>query len=70
MHSAVFLCVTEWYGTLFIYVRVWSLVLLCLLVVCCYVCLVLGMDCMQDLGVVETPNGINKPSVERNLMKI
>ena len=44
--------------------------LLCLLVVCCDVHPGLGMKCMQDLGVEEMPNGIDKPSAEGNLMKI
>ena len=29
----------------------------------------LGLNCMQDLGVEETRNGIDKPSAERNLIK-
>ena len=45
-------------------------VLLCYLVVCCYACLGLGLNCMQDLGVEEMGNGLNKPSEERNLAKI
>ena len=36
---------------------------------CCYVNPDLGLNCMQDLGVEETLNGLDKPSVERNLMK-
>ena len=44
--------------------------LLCLSVVCCYVHLGLGLNCMQDLGVEEMPNGLDKPSEERNLTKI
>ena len=44
--------------------------LLCLLVVCCDVYPGLGLNCMQDSGVEETPNGIDKPSAERNLTKI
>ena len=45
-------------------------VLLCLLVVCCDVHPGLGMNCMQDLRVEEMPNGLDKPSEERNLTKI
>ena len=37
---------------------------------CCYVCPGLGLKCMRDLGVEETPNGLDKPSEERNLTKI
>ena len=44
--------------------------LLCLLVVCCYVCPGLGLKCMQELEVEETLNGLDKPIVERNLTKI
>jgi len=44
--------------------------LLCLIVFCCYVCLGLGLDHMQDLGVEEMMNWIDKPSEERNLTKI
>ena len=43
---------------------------MCLLVVCCDVHPDLGLNYMQDLGVEETPNGIDKPSAERNLTKI
>ena len=68
--SAMFLCVAEWYGTLVDYVTEWSLVLLCYLVVCCYVCPGLSLNCMQDLGVEEMSNGIDKTSVERNFTKI
>ena len=60
----------EWYETLFLCVTEWSPVLLCLLVVCCYVCPGLGLNSMRDLGVEETPNGLDKPSAERNLTKI
>ena len=62
--------VKEWYENLVVCVTKWSLVLMCLLVVYCYVCPGLGLNCMQDLGVVETPNGLDKPSAERNLTKI
>ena len=44
-------------------------VLLCLLVVCCDVHPGLGMNWMQDLGVEETSNGLDKPSAERKLTK-
>ena len=37
--------------------------------VCCDVHPVLGLNYMQDLGVEEMPNGIDKPSVERKLTK-
>ena len=37
---------------------------------CCYVYPDLGLNCMQDLGVEEMLNGLDKPSVERNLTKI
>ena len=67
---AVFFYVTEWYGTLVVCVTKWSPVLMCLLVVCCYVCPSLGLNCMRDLGVEEILNGLDKPSEERNLMKI
>ena len=43
--------------------------LLCVPVVCCDVHPGLGLKCMQDLGVEETKNGIDKPSAERNLKK-
>ena len=43
--------------------------LLCLLVVCCDVHPGLGLNCMQDLGVEEKSNGLDKPSAERNLTK-
>ena len=60
---------SEWYGTLVVCVIEWSLILLCLLVVCCYVCSSLGLNYMQDLGVEETLNWIDKPSGERKLTK-
>ena len=44
-------------------------VFLCLPVVCCDVQLGLGLSCIKDLGVEEMRNGLDKPSVERNLMK-
>ena len=47
----------------------WSPGLLCLLVVCCYVCPGLGLDRMQELGVEETMNLLAKPSEERNPTK-
>ena len=65
-----FLCITKWCGTLVFYVTEWSPVLLCLLVVCCYVCLGLGLNCMQELRVEETSNWLDKPSEEMNLTKI
>ena len=37
---------------------------------CCYVYPGWGMNYMQDLGVEEMLNGIDKPSEERNLTKI
>ena len=46
-----------------------NLVLLCLPVVCCDVHPGLGLNSMQDLGVEETPNGLDKTNVERDLMK-
>ena len=61
LHSGMkpyFLCVTKW-----------SHVLLCILVVCCDVHLGLGFNSMQDLGVEETPNRIDKPIAKRNLKK-
>ena len=61
---------SEWYGTLVVCVIEWSLVLLCLFVVCCYVCPGLDLNCMKDLGVEETPNWLDKPSEERKLTKI
>ena len=51
-------------------VTVWIPVLLSYLVVCCYVYPGLGLNCMKDLGVEEMLNGLDKPSEERNLMKI
>ena len=69
MCFVVFLYVAEWYENLIICVTVWSPVLLSYLMVCCYVCPSLGLNCMQDLGVEETSNGLNKPSAERNLTK-
>ena len=65
----MFLYVIEWYKTLVICVTVWSPMLLIYHVVCCDVYLGLGMNSMQDLGVEETPNGIDKISEERNLTK-
>ena len=62
-----FLYITKWYRTLVVCVTEWSHVLLCLLVVCCYVCSGLGLNCMQDLGVEEMLNWLDKPSEERNL---
>ena len=44
--------------------------LLCLLVVCCDVHPGLGLNYIQDLGVEEMRNGLDKPSAERNLIKI
>ena len=44
-------------------------VLLCILVVCCYVFPSLGVNNMQDLGVEDMLNGLDKPSEERNLTK-
>ena len=44
-------------------------VLLCILVVCCDAYLGLGLNSMQELGVEETSNGLDKPSEERNLKK-
>ena len=45
-------------------------VIMCpLLVVSCYVCLVLGLNCMQDIGVEETLNWLDKPSEDNNLTK-
>ena len=44
-------------------------VLLSTLVVCCDVFPGLGLNSMQDLGVEETSNGIDKPSEDRNLTK-
>ena len=38
-------------------------------VVCCDVHPGLVLNSMQDLGVEETPNGLDKPSAERNLTK-
>ena len=67
--GTLFFCITEWYGTLVFYVIECSPVLPCLLVVCCYVCPGLGMNCMHDLGVEETLNEFDKPSEERNLTK-
>ena len=64
-----FACVTEWSENPFVYVTNWKPVMLCLLMVCCYVCPGLGLNYIQDLGVEETLNGIEKGSVERNLMK-
>ena len=43
--------------------------LLCLPMVCSDVHPGLGLNCMQDLGVEETSNGLDKASVERNLTK-
>ena len=43
--------------------------LLSYLVVCCYEYPGLGPNSMQDLGVEETSNGLDKPSEERNLTK-
>ena len=37
--------------------------------VCCDVHPGLGLNYMQDLGVEEMPNRLDKPSAERNLMK-
>ena len=37
--------------------------------VCCYVCPGLGLNSMQDLGLEDTLNGLDKHSVERNLTK-
>ena len=62
--------IIEWYEALVVYVTEWSPVLLCLIVVCCYVCLGLGLNCMQDLGMEETSNWLDKHSDERNLTKI
>ena len=62
--------VTKWCANPVVCVTKWSVVLLCLLVVCCYVCPGLGLNYMQDLGVEETLNGLDKPSEERNLSKI
>ena len=61
---------SEWYGTLVGFVTEWSPVLLCLLMVCFYVFPGLRLNYMQDLGVEETPNWIDKPSEDRNLTKI
>ena len=60
----------EWYETLFLYATEWIPKLLCLLVVCCDVHPSLGLNCMKDLGVEETLNGLDKPSAYRNLTKI
>ena len=60
---------SEWYRTLVGCVIEWSPVLLCLLVVCCDVCPGLSSNSMQDLGVEEMPNLLDKPSEERNLTK-
>ena len=62
-------CGVKWYETLFLCVTEWSLVLLCLFVVCCDVHPGLGLNSMQDLGVEETSNGLDKPSEDRNLTK-
>ena len=59
----------DWYESLFLCDTKEIPVLLWLLMVCCDVHLGLGMNCMQDLGVEETLNGIDKPSEERNLTK-
>ena len=36
---------------------------------CCYLNPGLGVNYMQELGVEETSNGLDKPSEERNLTK-
>ena len=66
----MFFCIIDWCGTLVVYVTEWSPVLMFLLVVCFYVCPHLGLNYMQDLGLEETSNWIDKPSEERNLTKI
>ena len=43
---------------------------MCLLVICCDVHPGLGLNCMQDLGVEEIQNWLDKTSEERNLRKI
>ena len=43
--------------------------LLCIPMVRCDVHPGLGLNYMQDLGVEEMRNGLDKPSVERKLMK-
>ena len=62
-------CIIVWYGTLVFCVQNWSPLLLNVPVVCCYVCPGLGLNSMEDLGVEEMLNGIDKYSAERNLTK-
>ena len=64
-----FRCVTRWYANLCVFVIDWSLVLFCLLVVFCDVHLGLGMNYMQELGVEETLNCLDKPIEESKLTK-
>ena len=62
-------CVIKWYeNPVSMCYRV-KHVLLCFPVVFCDVHPSLGLKCMQDLGVEETWNWIDKPSEERSLTK-
>ena len=67
----MFSYITEWYGALVLYVTKWNPIFLFpVLVVCCDVYPSLGMNCMQELGVEEAQNWLDKPSEERNVTKI
>ena len=69
LDGTLFFCIIEWLGTLVFSVTEWKTILLCHLVVCCYVYPGLSLNCMQDLGVEEAHNWLDKLTEERNLTK-